>query len=79
MVKPIEATRRRTQTASVVAEIEGVTTDYVRKVSKGERNDDDVMDTLLGYQQRHKKLVNYLKTLRQIERSKSEKHASKNH
>lgn len=73
MRKTISMGQRREHVSTIVADIEGVSPRYVRMVKNGDRNDDDVMDTLLGYQQRHKKLVNYLKTLRQIERSKYKK------
>jgi len=55
--------KQRDDSASVVAEIHHVTADYVRKVGAGERENEDIMATLVDYQVGKNALIEHLKTL----------------
>lgn len=63
MAKTTIKAKKRDHTAEVVGEITGVTADYVRKVRKGERENEDVLLIDVEYHQRHSKLITELKRI----------------
>lgn len=55
--------KSRDNTAAIIAEIHGVSSDYVRKVRNGVREDEEILATLVDYHQMHSKLIKHLKEL----------------
>ncbi len=63
MRKPKGKGKKGDHTAKVVGEICRVSADLVRKVRNGKRDNDDVLNIDIEYQQRHSKLINELKRM----------------
>ncbi len=63
MRKTISKKRLRDDTARIVAEIHGVSPDYVRKVGKGERENEEIMASLIDYRQEKSKLIKHIESL----------------
>jgi len=76
MENPKHNRQLRDDTARIVAELHGVSQRYVAMVRSGERDNDDIMESLIEYQQGKNKLIKHLEKLVPIT-SKSKKHASK--
>jgi len=76
MSKTIERVRRRDHITRIVADIHGVSTDYVRRIRNGERNNEEIMATLVDYQIASEKLIKHLEKLVPI-KPNPEKYARK--
>lgn len=63
MGKHNRKTKKRDQTARIVADIHGVTPRYVRMVRNGDYDNDDIYATLMDYEQENSKLIQALKKL----------------
>lgn len=70
MAKTTSKGKKRDHTARVVADITGYSVDMVNRVRNGDRENDDIMATLVDYQQMHNKLVNHLKQLIPLEKKR---------
>jgi hypothetical protein len=63
MGKTITKARKRDEIAKVVADIHGVSPRYVNMVRNGERENEEILATLVDYQQNKSKLIQTLKEL----------------
>lgn len=63
MGKTIAKRKKPDHTARIVAGITGYSVDMVKRVRNGERHNEEIMATLVDYEQGHKKLVKYLEKL----------------
>lgn len=63
MGKTTRKARLRDDTARIIAEIHGVSTSYVQKVRNGERDNDEIMATLVDFEQGKSNLIRYLENL----------------
>lgn len=63
MAKTNEEAQYRDDTARIIAKMYGVTPDYVRKVAKGERNNDEIMASLVDYGYRKNKLIKAIESM----------------
>lgn len=68
--------RLRDDTARIVAQIHGVSTSYVQKVRAGERENEEIMATLVDYAVGKNKLIKQLEELVPIKTNPA-KHARK--
>lgn len=76
MGNPKHNRQLRDDTARIVAESHGVSQRYVRMVRSGERDNDDIMESLIEYKQGKNKLLKHLEKLVPIT-SKPKKHVNK--
>lgn len=63
MRKQRRKARKRDEIAQIVAEIHGVTPRFVNMVRNGERESEEIMATLVDYQQNKSKLILHLRKL----------------
>jgi hypothetical protein len=60
MGKPNRRGKRRSDTATIVAELKGVTPRYVRMIRNGERENEEILATLIDLEQGQSKLIKEL-------------------
>lgn len=53
----VKPNRRRDDTAAIVAKMFGVTEDYVRKVRNGDREDEEILATIIEFEQGKNNLI----------------------
>lgn len=58
--------KKRDDTARIVAQIHGVSQSYVEKVRRGERENEEVLATLIDYQVGKNALIKHLESLIQV-------------
>ncbi len=81
MVKTINKAQERDDTARIVARIHGVTKRYVQMVRNGERENEEIMATLVDFETGKAELIKNLQQERNLDRlarsvnAKSKKHA----
>lgn len=63
MGKTVRKSKLRDDTARIVAKIHGVSTSYVQKVRAGERENEEIMATLVDYAVGKNKLIKHLEEL----------------
>jgi hypothetical protein len=63
MGKTTRKVKLRDDTARIVADIHGVSTSLVQKVRSGERENDEIMNTLVEYQTGKTALIKHLEAL----------------
>lgn len=77
MGKTVRKDKQRDDTARIVAQIHGVSTSYVQKVRSGERENEDIMATLVDYAVGKNKLIRDLRSLIPLKKSNPQKHGRK--
>jgi hypothetical protein len=68
MVKTIDKERKKDHTTRIVADITGYSVDMVNRVRSGERNNEEIMATVVDYQLGHSKLIRHLQELIPLDR-----------
>jgi len=63
MSKTANRVKMRDDVARIVAKMHGVTPQYVRMVRRGERENDDIMASLVDFQVAKNKLIRHLEKL----------------
>lgn len=63
MAKTTGKGKKKDHTTQIVADMTGYSYEYVRLVRNGERHNEEILATLIDYQQGHSKLVQHLKNL----------------
>jgi hypothetical protein len=63
MVKNTNHGKKRSETARLVAQLHGVTPRYVRMVINGERENEEITQTYIDYEQKRNKLIQHLQKL----------------
>ena len=76
MGKPISTKQLRDDSARIVAELHGVSQRYVEMVRNGERDNDDILESLVEYRMGKTKLIKHIEKLIPLDR-KTKRHASK--
>jgi hypothetical protein len=66
MSKAAKKAKLRDDTARIVAEIHGVSTRYVTMIRNGERENEEIMATLVDYSLGKNKLIKHLENLVQV-------------
>jgi hypothetical protein len=63
MAKTTVSAPKRSSISRIVADIHGVSTRYVNMIRNGERENEEIMATLVEYRQAHRKLIENLEKL----------------
>ncbi|NOS92486.1 MAG: hypothetical protein HOP30_11225 [Cyclobacteriaceae bacterium] len=76
MAKTIAVAKKKDSVAQKVADITGYSYEYVRLVRNGQRNNEEIMATLVDYELGESKLVKHLEQLIPLD-AKRKRYASK--
>lgn len=68
MGKTIHNAKKRDHTSRIVADITGYSVDMVNRVRQGDRNNEEIMATLVDYSLGHNKLIRHLQELIPLDR-----------
>jgi hypothetical protein len=65
--------KKRDELARIVAELHGVSQDYVQKIRRGERNNEEIMCTLMDLHEGKKKLIEEVKRLIPLDKKREKR------
>jgi len=69
MNKPKARTKTRDDVANIIADLMGVTPDYVRKVRRGDREDEEIFSMIMELQEGKNQLIETVKQLVPLSRT----------